>query len=201
VASTNRPLPSTATLEEVVEEGEAENKTTKTKEKVLTLKPQPVKSLPHQTVWAYVQDTGTKEPTKEGGGGFKHSEFEDPLVPGTIKANCQKTKLIAGDEKYPLHWPESWSGILASDPSINKVEPIAYPACAFTYDVAWHHYGNVELYGHTKLAEELAATVKDYFEYTESEKAGEELYNDGYYSGIPKAMRSHVLAGVKQIGY
>lgn len=201
VATTTRPTPAASTLEEVVAEGEAENLTTKTKEKILTQKAEPVKSLPHQITWAYIQDTGTKEPTKEAGGGFKHSEFEDPLVPGTTKANCQRSKLIAGDEAFPLHWPESWQGVLASDPNIQKVEPIAYPACAFTFDVAWHHYGNVELYGHTKIAEEVAATVRDYFEYTASEAGGEELYNDGFYTGIPNAMRSHVLAGVRNIGY
>ena len=81
------------------------------------------------------------------------------------------------------------------------MEPIAYPACALTFDVAWHHYGNVELYGHTKTAEEVAATVRDYLEWVSSEAGGEYLYNEGYYSGIPNAMRSHVLAGVKQIGY
>lgn len=201
VADTNRPVPATSTLEEVVEEGQAENLTTKAKETILTLKAQPVKSLSHQTVFAYVQDTGTKEPTKEAGGGFKHSEFEDPLLVGTTKANCQRSKLIAGDEAFPLKWTESWNGVLASDPNINKVEPTAYPACAFTYDVAWHHYGNVELYGHTKIAEEVAATVKDYFEYAASKVGGEELFNLGFYAGIPDAMRSHVLAGVKQIGF
>jgi hypothetical protein len=194
VASTNRPVPANSTLEEVVEEGEAENGTTKAKEKVLTLKPQPVKSIVHQLAWAYLQDTGTTKPTKT-------SEFEDPLVPGTNKANCQRSKLIAGDEGYPLHWTESWNGVLASDPSINKVEPTAYPACAFTFDVAWHHYGNVELYGHTKTAEEVAATVKDYFEYAVSKQGGEDLFNGGYYTGIPDAMRSHVKAGVANIGF
>lgn len=208
VATTTRPMPANSTLEEVVQEGEAENLTTKTKEKILTLKAQPVKSLPHQIAYAYIQDTGCattcksgKEPTKEAGGGFAHSEFEDPLVPGTDKANCQRSKLIAGDEGFPLHWNESWQGVLASDPNINKVEPIAYPACALTYDVFWHHYGNVELYGHVKIAEEMAATAKDYAEYIASEAGGEELYNDGYYSGIPNALRSHILAGVKNIGY
>ncbi len=201
IGSTTRPVPASSTLEEVVEEGEAENGTTKGKEKILTLKGQPVKSLPHQIAWAYIQDTGTKEPTKEGGGGFKHSEFEDPLVVGTTKANCQRSKLIAGDEAFPEHWNDSWNKVLASDPAINKVEPTAYPACAFTYDIAWHHYGNVELYGHTKIAEELAATVRDYFEYAASKLGGEELFNEGYYAGIPDAMRSHVLAGVKQIGF
>ena len=194
VATTNRPVPASSTLEEVVGEGEAENLTTKTKEKVLTLKAQPVKSLPHQLAWGWLQDTGTTKPTKA-------SEFEDPLVAGTNKANCQRSKLIAGDEAFPLHWTESWQGVLASDPSINKVEPTAYPACALTFDVAWHHYGNVELYGHTKTAEEVAATVKDYFEYAASKQGGEDLFNGGYYTGIPDAMRSHVLAGVKNIGY
>ena len=194
VASTTRPVPASSTLEEVVQEGEAENLTTKTKEKVLTLKAQPVKSLSHQIAWAWQQDTGTTKPTKA-------SEFENPLVTGTNKANCQRSKLIAGDEAFPLHWNESWQGVLASDPSINKVEPTAYPACALTFDVAWHHYGNVELYGHTKIAEEVAATVKDYFEYASSSQGGEDIFNQGYYTGIPDALRSHVLAGVKQIGF
>jgi ABC-type phosphate transport system substrate-binding protein len=192
--STNRPMPAASTLEEVVQEGEAENLVTKVKEKILTLKPQPVKSLPHQILWAQIQDNGTAKPTKT-------SEFEGPLVSGTNHANCQRSKLIAGDEAFPVHWTESWHGVLASDPNINKVVPIAYPLCAFTYDVAWHHYGNVELYGHTKTAEELAATVRDYFEYATSVKGGEELFNEGFYTGIPDAMRSHIVAGVKNIGF
>ena len=208
VADTNRPVPANSTLEEVVEEGEAENLTTKAKEKILTLKPQPVKSLVHDIAFAYLQDTGCattcvsggKEPVKEAGGGFKHSEFEDPLVGGTTDANCQRSKLIAGDEAFPKHWTESWNGVLASDPNINKVEPIAYPACAFTYDIAWHHYGDVEVYGKTKIAEELAATVRDYFEYATSAVGGEELFKLGFYTGIPDAMRSNVQAGVRQIG-
>ena len=51
-------MPASSTLEEVVEEGEAENGTTKAKEKILTLKAEPVKSLPHQLAYAYLQDTG-----------------------------------------------------------------------------------------------------------------------------------------------
>jgi hypothetical protein len=191
-ASTNRPMPANSTLEEVVGEGEAENLTTKAKEKILTLKAQPVKSLPHQTLWGQVQDNGTAKPSKA-------SEFENPLVAGKTTANCQKNSLIAGDEAFPLHWPSTWNGTIASDPNINKVVPVAYPLCAFTYDVAWHHYGNVELYGKTATGEKMGATAKDYFEYVTG-KGVEDLTNAGFYTGPPTAMKSHIAAAVKNIG-
>jgi ABC-type phosphate transport system substrate-binding protein len=191
-ASTNRPMPANSTLEEVVEEGEAENLVTKVKEKILTLKPQPVKSLPHQTLWSQIQDNGTGKPTKT-------TEFESPLVPGKTTANCQGTSLIAGDEAFPLHWPSSWNGVIASDPNISKVVPVAYPLCAFTYDVAWHHYGNLELYGKTVTGEHMAATAKDYFEYVTGQGITD-LTNAGFYTGPPTAMKSHIAAAVKNIG-
>jgi hypothetical protein len=186
-------MPSASTLEEVVQEGEAENPVLKVKEKILTLKAQPVKSLPHQILWAQIQDDGTGKPTKA-------SEFENPLVPGKTTANCQGTSLIAGDEGFPLHWPSTWNGVLASDPNISKVVPVAYPLCAFTYDVAWHHYGNVELYGHTVTGEHMAATAKDYFEYVTGQGVTD-LTNAGFYTGPPAAMKSHIAAAVKNIGF
>jgi hypothetical protein len=187
-----------STLEEVISEGMAENLVTKAKETIFTLKPQLVKSLPHQILWARIQDTGTGKPTKA-------SEFEGPLVPGKTTANCQTRSLIAGDENFPLHWPSSWSGVLASDPKIVKVVPAAYPLCAFTYDVAWHHYGNVELYGHASTTEQetakrMAATAKDYFEYVTGQGITD-LTNAGFYTGPPAAMKSHIAAAVKAIGF
>jgi ABC-type phosphate transport system substrate-binding protein len=191
-ASTTRPMPSSSTLEEVISEGMAENLTTKTLETIFSLRPQTVKSLPHQTLWAQIQDSGIAKPTLP-------SEFENPLKPGTTTANCQGTTLIAGDKGFPLHWPSTWNGVLASDPKINEFVPIAYPLCAFTYDVAWHHYGNVELYGKTVTGEKMGATAKDYFEYVTGQGITD-LTNAGYYTGPPTAMKSHIAAAVKNIG-
>jgi ABC-type phosphate transport system substrate-binding protein len=192
-AITTRPVPATSTLEEVISEGMAENHTTKGLETIFTLRPETVKSLPHQTLWAQLQDSGTAKPT------LGAAEFENPLKAGTTTANCQGTTLIAGDKNYPLHWPSTWNGTLASDPAINSFVPIAYPLCAFTYDVAWHHYGNVELYGKTETGEHMAATAKDYFEYVTGQGITD-LTNAGYYTGPPSAMKSHIAAAVKNIG-
>jgi ABC-type phosphate transport system substrate-binding protein len=188
---TNRPWQASSTLEEVVKEGEAENLTTKAKEPILTLKAQPVKSIYHQIVWAQLQDNGTGKPSKP-------TEFESPLVPGKTTANCQGTSLIGGDEGFPKEWPKTWNGVLASDPNISKVVPVAYPLCAFTYDVAWHHYANVELYGHTVTGEHMAATAKDYFEYVTGQGVTD-LTNSGFYTGPPTAMKGFIKAAVKAI--
>jgi hypothetical protein len=154
-----------------------------------------VKSLTHQILYARVQNNGTKT---------SGATFASPLVEGSTKANCETAKLIAGDEKFPKHWNESWNGTLTSDPSAATVSKEVYPACAITYDVAWHHYRNVKLYGNsshvpTKLAEEMAATAKDYFRYMTGQ-GQTDLANNGYYVAPPKAMLKNIKAGVEQIG-
>jgi len=192
-ASTNRPAPSAATLEEVVEE-EVENKAKTGKVKIKTLKKLPVKSISHELLWAQVQNTGT-------GAATKSSEFVNPLQAGAAHlTNCETTSLVAGDEAFPKHWNDSWNGTITSDPSIAKVGATDYPVCAITYDVTWHHFQNSKLYGHTELAHEMANTAKDYFEYM-SGVGKEELTASGFYTGPPAAMKGYIKAAVENIGY
>ncbi|HME02146.1 MAG TPA: hypothetical protein VKG38_03845, partial [Solirubrobacteraceae bacterium] len=196
-ASTQRPYPSTDTIEEVLEEGEAENQKTKAKEKIRTRETVPVKSISHEILYAQLQNNGTQKPAKS-------SEFASPLLTAD-KANCETTKLVAGDQSYPLHWNGSWNGVLASDPDVAKVNAADYPLCAFSYAVAWHHYSNKALYGHETSKEEenakkIAATVKDYFEYM-TYTGPTDLTNSGFFTGPPAEMESHITVAVKNIGY
>jgi hypothetical protein len=194
-----RSSPATATLKEVAEEGEAENKTTKGKEKILTLVAKPVKSISHQILYAQVQNNGTKP---------AGAAFVSPLLAGKTTANCETTNLVAGDENFPKNWNESWFGTITSDPESSKVGSATdYPACALTFDVAQHHYRNTNLYGHTgsgktstptELAERMANTAKDYFEYVTGQ-GKEDLLNNGYYTGPPSAMKGYIKAAVANI--
>jgi hypothetical protein len=188
-------------LKEVVEEGEAENLTTKTKEKILSLKASPGKSLSHQVLWAQVQNNGTNP---------SGAVFASPLTVATEttthQANCEPSVTIAGDEKFPKHWNESWFGTLTSDPNAFASGSLKtdYPACAITYDIAQHHYRNVNLYGNTsktptKLAEEMANTAKDYFEYVTGQGTTD-LATNGFYIGPPTAMKKYINNAVKNIG-
>ncbi|MGO8906106.1 MAG: hypothetical protein ACLQMH_10835 [Solirubrobacteraceae bacterium] len=198
-----RSSPSSATLLEVVANGEAENLTTHAKEKVFEVKSEPVKSISHQILYADVQNNGVK-PTGEKGEGAK---FALPLVEGGAianEANCETAKLVGGDTSFPKHWNESWRGVLTSDPDAATVSSEVYPACAITFDIAWHHYRNVKLYGnvaHTpnKLANEMAATAKDYFEFMNGAGATD-LKEGGYYVGPPTAMSKYIKAAIAQIG-
>jgi hypothetical protein len=193
-------------LKEVVQEGEAENLTTKTKEKILTLKASPGKSISHQILWAQVQNNGIKPLGEKGTGAV----FASPLTVATEKtthqANCEPSVTIKGDEKFPHHWNESWFGTLTSDPNAFETGSLKtdYPACAITYDVAQHHYRNSNLYGNsskvpTKLAEEMANTAKDYFEYVTSQ-GPTDLTNSGFYIGPPTAMSKYIHNAVLNIG-
>jgi hypothetical protein len=202
------------TLEEVVEEGEATNpnKGVPIKEKILTLVKKTGKSLSHQVLWAQLQNNGVKPKGEKGTGAL----FISPLTPATEttthQANCEPNILIKGDEKFPKHWNESWFGTLTSDPNANETGGLgktAYPACAITYDVAQHHYRNSKLYGTlagkeheagTKLAEEMAATSKDYFEWVTSAAGKAELAAGGFYIAPPSAMAPYITVAVKNVG-
>jgi len=188
-------------LEELVETEKVENKTTKALEGVFAVQSVAAKSLKHQILYAQLQNTGTAKPTK-------NSEYTAPLIGAETKTpNCELNVLIAGDKNYPLHWQESWNGILASDPDAvaSGASATDYSLCALTYDIAWHHYANPALYGTkvsspTAAAEEMANTAKDFFEYVTGSTGITELETNGYYTGPPKPMRSHIAVAVKNIG-
>ncbi|HME01542.1 MAG TPA: substrate-binding domain-containing protein [Solirubrobacteraceae bacterium] len=150
-------------------------------------------SASHQILWAQVQNTGT-------GAAPNASEYVNPLVSGS-KANCETNKLIAGDKEFPKHWNETWVTTLASDPDIQSEDPAAYPACAFTFDVALHHYKNSNLYLSTATAEEMAATAHDYLRYATGPEGKAALEAGGYYVGAPAAMAGYIKAAVENVGY
>ena len=205
---TQRPAPATSTLKEVVPHGEVEIKKgpmAGKKEVVLTLEAQPVKSIKHQNLYANVQNNGVKPKGEKGTG----ATFAEPLFLPSHEANCETNLIIKGDEAFPKHWNRSWFGTLVSDPNITATAGIPatdYPACAITYDVAQHHYRNVNLYGHeggaggkpTENAELMATTAKDYFNFMIGE-GGKLLAKEGFYTGIPTAMKGYVRAAVKNI--
>ena len=194
----------TGELEEVVEE-EVENKAGTGKVKIKTLEKVKAKSISHQILWAQAQNTGTKAAPNS-------SEYVNPLQAGEAHTtNCETNLILPVDEYFPKHWNRSWFGTLVSDPDITShagIPVTAYPLCALTYDVAWHHYRNGNLYGHeggaggnpTELAEEMAKTAKDYFEYVLGQ-GQEDLASSGYYVSVPRAMRPFIKAAVANIGY
>jgi ABC-type phosphate transport system substrate-binding protein len=150
-------------------------------------------SAAHQILWAQVQNTGTAAAPNA-------SEYVNPLLAGN-KANCETTKLIEGDEAYPKKWTETWVTTLASDPNMVSKVSTAYPACAFTFAVANHHYKNKNLYVAKAVSEEMAATAHDYFAYVTGAAGKSALEAAGFYVGPPTAMASHINAAVKNIGY
>lgn len=170
----------TGTLEEVVEE-EVENKKAE-KVKVKVLKSVKAKSLSHQVLWGQIQNNGT------GASG----EYANPIVPGTKTTECETTKLVPGDAAFPYSYKDSWAGITSTDPSVHSVGAADYPICALTYDLAWHHYGNKNLYGpgKTVLAEEMASTARDLMEYITGQGQTDVL--GSFYSSYPAAMKAHI---------
>jgi ABC-type phosphate transport system substrate-binding protein len=150
-------------------------------------------SVAHQILWAQLQNDGVVAAPNA-------SEYVNPLLAAN-KANCETTKLIAGDEAYPKHWNETWVTTLASDPDLVSKVSTAYPACALTYAVTQHHYKNKNLYLGTATAEEMAATAHDYFAYVTGAAGKTALETAGFYVGPPTAMASHINAAVKNIGY
>ena len=158
----NFASPSGDTVQEVREEGVWNKAEEKVKIKVLQARPP--ESLPHQEVAAAVQTTGTATPTSS-------DEYAGPQENGgDYFANCQISRLVPADENYPRHWTLSWNGVLVSDPDMSSYAPDAYPLCALTYDVAWHHDRNVKLYGNsatvpTALAVGMGETAHSFFEF------------------------------------
>ncbi len=150
-------------------------------------------SAAHQILWAQVQNTGVAAAPNA-------SEYVNPLL-AENKANCETSKLIAGDEAYPKHWNETWVSTLASDPDLVSKFSTAYPACALTFAVAQHHYKNKNLYLGTATAEEMAATAHDYFKYMTGTAGKTAIEAGGFYTGAPSAMASHIKAAVENIGY
>jgi ABC-type phosphate transport system substrate-binding protein len=150
-------------------------------------------SAAHDIVWAQVQNTGVAAAPNE-------SEYVAPLLAGN-KADCETTKLIEGDEAYPKHWNETWVATLASDPDMVSKVSTAYPACAFTFAVAQHHYKNKNLYSGTATAEEMAATAHDYLKYVTGTAGKTALEAAGFYVGPPTTMASHIKAAVENVGY
>ena len=148
-------------------------------------------SAAHQIAWSEIQNNGT---STEGAG------YADPMLPSSSLANCVSSKLLAGEEGFPLSSTGSWHGVLASDPNISgDAGPTDYPICALTYDLVWHHYSASKLYGATETAHHVANTVKDLFEYIT--KQGQIDIQGSGYTRFPVGFASHVNLTVGAIEY
>jgi ABC-type phosphate transport system substrate-binding protein len=146
-------------------------------------------SAEHQILWAQIQNNGTS---------VSGASYEDPLLPATSIANCETSKLIPSDQGFPYSYTDSWFGVVATDPNIaNDAEPTDYPICALTFDLVWHHYSNTKLYGKTTLAEEVANTTHDLFEYITGQGQIDIQSND--YTRFPTPMAAHVAVAVAAI--
>jgi hypothetical protein len=149
------------------------------------------KSASHQILWAEIQNNGTE---KTG------AIYANPLLPANPIANCVTTKLIPQDKGFPFAVTESWHGIVATDPNISAdAGPSDYPICALTYDLVWHHYSDLDLFGKTGTAQDIANTVKDLFEYITG-PGQTEIQSDGY-TRIPTGFAAHVAKAVEAIEY
>ena len=142
-------------------------------------------SASHQILWAEIQNNGT------GSVGT----YTDPVVSGTQIANCETTKLLPSDKGFPYSYTDSWLGVVATDPNISAdAGPTDYPICGLTYDLVWHHYSNINLYGKTESAQIVANTVKDLFEYIIG--AGQTEIEGDYYARFPTGFAAHVKLAV-----
>ena len=171
----------TGKVEEVVTE-EVENKAKTGKVTIKVLKSVAAKSLSHELLWGHIQNNGTGAAVEE--------DYANPLIPSTTTTECETEKLVPGDSAFPYSYKDSWAGITSTDPSIHSIGAADYPICAMTYDLAWHHYENKNLYGKTTLAEEMANTAKDLMEYITGQ--GQTDILGSYYSSYPAAMRAHI---------
>jgi hypothetical protein len=150
----------------------------------------------HQILWAQIQNNGTATT------GETYANTVE-LVAGKHRGKCESTKLIPSDKGFPYSYTDSWSGIVTSDPNISHdaESPEAYPICALTYDVVWHHYSAVNLYGKTETAQNIANTVRSLFEYITGNE-GQEAVEYDYYDRYPEGMDGHVKQAVDPgIGY
>jgi ABC-type phosphate transport system substrate-binding protein len=181
----------TGKVEEVVEE-EVENKAKTGKVKIKVLKSVAAKSLSHEILWGQIQNNGT-------GAATETSDYANPLVPASKTTECETEKLVPGDSAFPYSYKDTWAGTTSTDPSIHSIGAADYPICALTYDLAWHHYGNKNLYGpgKTVLAEEMANTAKDFLEYVTGQ--GQIDILGSYYSSFPSAMRAHIHEAVVHV--
>ena len=141
---------------------------------------------PHQILYAEVQNNGVST---------TGATYEDSLLPESSIANCESTKLIPSDQGFPYSYTDSWFGLLVSNPNIAAVAgPTDYPICAITYDLVWHHYSNVNLYGKTETAHEVANTVHDLFEYITGQGQIDIQSHD--YTRFPTGFAAHVHQAV-----
>jgi hypothetical protein len=160
-------------------------KTPFTKEATVT---EAEKSAPHQILYALMQ-TNVGKTTEEK----EAAKYSDPVKSseaGKETGSCQTAELVGTDRNTPYSVKDSWYGITSSDPNIAEDAPGtpgAYPICALTYDLAWHH-NNVPNLWEGETAKEVARTVKDVMSYITS-KAGQEAVNSHYYNGIPSAVK------------
>jgi hypothetical protein len=145
-------------------------------------------SAAHQILYALMQ-TNVGKTTEEK----EAAKYSDPVKSseaGKETGSCQTAELVGTDRNTPYSVKDSWYGIGSSDPNIAEDAsgtPGAYPICALTYDLAWHHY-NVPNLWEGETAKEVARTVKDLMSYITT-KAGQEAVNSHYYDGIPSAVK------------
>jgi hypothetical protein len=100
---------------------------------------------------------------------FANPASGKPTTTAEYEANegaCQSTAPVNTDVKTPYSYTDPWYGTDASDPDVgvDTSAPEAYPICAFTYVLTWHHYSAENLFEEVQ-AEEISATMKSLLEY------------------------------------
>jgi TolB protein len=165
-------------------------------------------SQQHQIVYAELQDnTGqvAKEPSTTPAysnpvAESPHLEEKSKVLWEEDRGNCQTTTAVRTDAKPPYSYLDSWYGISASEPNIGETVPGAYPLCALTYDLIWHHYSAASLFGEGEQAGAVAASVKSLFEYITGPIGQAAVDHEDYDSILTtSAWAAHVKLAVNQI--
>jgi hypothetical protein len=124
-----------------------------------------------------------------------HKEYEESV------GACQSTTPVNTDVKTPYSYTDSWYGTNASDPNVgvDAADAEAYPICAITYVLAWHHYSAENLFNfEEKQAGEIAETVHSLLAYVTG--AGQAEAKDGYDPILSTpTWKAHVSAAVGNI--
>jgi hypothetical protein len=167
-------------------------------------------SVEHQIVFAELENNEGKvseEAAKKGtpvtpefanpvsGKPATHAEFEKNA------GSCQSTSPINTDVKTPYSYTDSWDGITASDPNIgvDVADPEAYPGCALTYDLVWHHYSAENLFEEAQ-AEEITESVKSLFKYVTGPTGQAEASRDDYDPILSTpTWKSHIAEAVENL--
>jgi hypothetical protein len=167
-------------------------------------------SASHQIVLAEVennQGTGSEEVAKKNPpitAEFANPVSGKPTTHAEYTANagaCQSTTPVNTDVKTPYSYTDPWYGTDASDPNIgvDAAAPEAYPICALTYVLAWHHYSAEDLFEEGP-AEEISETVNSLLEYITG--PGQAEAKDDYDPILSTpTWKSHVGLAVKAVEF